>query len=408
MNASRQSELKGRKVIITGAFRFPEGDAAAARVLGIGKAIRELGREVVFAGWEADGRVADQDKDGFFSYQKFRYVSLNEFRTESLPPFKRLWRYLAAGSRTLAWLRSVDPDSVEAVIAYHGGSLFLIRLAAYCKSRGIRLIVDCTEWYDGNGLPGGRFGIAHLDNEFRLRVLNRLIGNVIAISVYLEDYYSRRGCKVVRVPPTIDFSDGRWRSFPNEVQPSETLRLVYAGVPAKKDLLGAALYGLRELKRLRLPVVLNLLGPTKEELLRCVDGDVQLLRDIQEMIFLHGRISQSDVPKIVSESDFSILLRPNKRYANAGFSTKLVESLAAGVPVLANQTGDICRYVRDGQEGLILKDHSAESFVEGVLRAHQMPTENRLEMRAAARLMALNSFDCLSYSNGLSFFFTHR
>ncbi len=408
MSASRQCESKGRRVIITGAFRFPEGDAAAARVLGIGKAIRDLGKKVVFAGWEANGQAADRDEDGFCSYQGFRYISLNEFRTESLSPLKRLWRYLAAGSKTLAWLRSIDSDSVDAVIAYHGSSLFLIRLAAYCRSRGIRLIVDCTEWYDGGGLPGGRFGIAHLDNEFRLRVLNRLIGNVIAISVYLEDYYLSRGCNVVRVPPTIDFSDGKWLDFSNVVLPGEKLRLVYAGVPAKKDLLGAALYGLRELKRLGSPVILNLLGPTKDELLRCVDGDVQLIGDIQEMIVLHGRIAQSDVPKAVAENDFSILLRPNRRYANAGFSTKLVESLAAGVPVIVNQTGDIGRYVRDGQEGLILKDHSVESFVEGVLRAQQLSSESRLRMRTAARLMAQESFDCLSYSSGLSRFFFHR
>ena len=42
-------------VLYVGAFGFPTRDAGAARVLGIGKALRSLGYEVVFGGGESHG-----------------------------------------------------------------------------------------------------------------------------------------------------------------------------------------------------------------------------------------------------------------------------------------------------------------------------------------------------------------
>ncbi len=61
------------RVYYVGAFSFPEGDAAAARVLNIGKALRETGFEVIYGGWEKEARLEDKDTDGNSYYQGFRY-----------------------------------------------------------------------------------------------------------------------------------------------------------------------------------------------------------------------------------------------------------------------------------------------------------------------------------------------
>ena len=97
------------------------------------------------------------------------------------------------------------------------------------------------------------------------------------------------------------------------------------------------------------------------------------------MVF-HGRVPQSMVPKCLAQMDFSVLLRPNARYAEAGFPTKLVESLSAGVPILANPTSDITQYVRDGREGVLLADHSPKAFAAGVERALAMPRDHWTDM----------------------------
>lgn len=390
------------RVLIVGAFRFPTGDAAAARVLGIAKSLRRVGCDVIFGGWEQKGNVDDNGHRGA-DFQGFPYVSQDEFRSTQLFAAKRLLRYLLAGSNTLRWIKGMPKDSVHTVIAYHGGSLFLMRLALLCRLRGIRLIADCTEWYAAEGLIGGRFGIAHLDNEFRMRFVNRMIGRLVVISHYLREYYEWRGCEVVRVPPTIDLSERKWPALESKSK-NGPFRLIYAGVPGKKDLLSAVLYGLRSLKREGKVVLLDLLGPSCEDLLACVDGDQALIDDLGDALVFHGRVPQETVPSLLARADFSILLRPLKRLSAAGFSTKLVESLAAGLPVMANRTGDIDRYIEDGRQGILLEGVTEEDFVSGVRRALELSTTELTAMRAHARKCAEDFFVYERYSEVLGRF----
>jgi hypothetical protein len=116
------------RIIYTGSFRFPDGDAGAARVLGIGKSRRAAGHEVIFAGWEGRGRHQDLRKNGYV-YQDFSYIPQGDLPTTS-------------------------------------------------RRSGIRLIVDCTEWYASQNLSGGKFGVPFLDNELRMRRLNVTVNRV--------------------------------------------------------------------------------------------------------------------------------------------------------------------------------------------------------------------------------------
>jgi glycosyltransferase involved in cell wall biosynthesis len=391
------------KVIYTGSFRFPDGDAAAARVLGIGKALCAAGHEVVFAGWEKQGRQDDLREDGF-TYQGFSYFSQGDLPTSTVSPLRRVLRFIRYGQNTLRWLEAQDMRDVKAIIAYHGGSWFLSRLISLCRQQGIRLIVDCTEWYAAHSLQGGRFGVPYLDNEIRMRHFNVAAGRVIAISSYLERYYLQYGCSVLRVPPLVDLGEEKWQSLQCAPADYGVLSVVYAGTPAKKDLLGNALRGLRILRDDGVSVKLHLIGPTREAVARCLDNDAPILEGLTEMLIFHGRVSQTEVPKLLAAADFSVLLRPQERYAQAGFPTKLVESLAAGIPVIANPTSDIAEYVRDGIEGILLDDDSPTAFVAGVKRALVLSRDQRETMRRNARLRAEASFDYKGYVQQLSTF----
>jgi glycosyltransferase involved in cell wall biosynthesis len=384
-------------VIYTGAFRFPEGDAAAARVLGIGKALRESGLKVVFAGWEEHERREDLQEDGTHSYQGFPYVSQADLRFKELGLGGRLTRYVLSGGNTLRWLRAINCKEVKAIIAYHGTSTFLHRLNIICRRNGIKLILDCTEWYDARALPGGRFGIVGLDNLIRMRLVNWRIGRIIAISSYLERYYAERGCGVLRIPPLVDLRESKWPAVRERQHENDILHLVYAGSPGQKDLIANAVKGLAILRKKRLPVVLHFIGPSKAEVYKLTAGDAGLRREVDAAVICHGRVSQSSVPKLLSDFDFSILLRPRKRYAEAGFPTKLVESISAGVPVIVNQTSDIGEYIRDGKEGILLPNYTIEAFVAGVTRLFGTERSEWFQMRRMARSRAATSFDFRNY-----------
>lgn len=392
-----------KRIIITGAFRFPDGDAASARVLGTAKALREAGYIVSFAGWEDHERPEDKQPDGLYRYQGFEYVSQQDLREQKLSPWRRLVRYLLMGRNTLSWLKSSDLNDVFAIIAYHGTTIFLLRLMLFCFRKDIKLFFDCTEWYDSRHLVGGRFGIVSIDNMIRMRLVNRMIGQGIVISSYLERYY--KNLHIIMIPPLIDITDSKWAQCEISSQiDSRHLDLVYAGTPAKKDLIGNALYGLEQLKSEGYDIRLHLLGPSRAALLACVEGDGVLLETIDDQLIFHGRVPQADVPKIVAKADFSVLLRPQERYAQAGFSTKFVESLMAGVPVISNKTGDVAKFVENDKEAILIDDYSPEAFANGVKQAMQLSLEQRLAMKVNARYLAEKKFDFREYIQPLTVF----
>ncbi len=197
----------------------------------------------------------------------------------------------------------------------------------------------------------------------------------------------------------VDITDEKWLPKIVNIKSNEKeyLKLVYAGTPGKKDLLGNALRGLKILRQEGIMVQLHIIGPSQDAVLACIDNDYTLFDEIADMIVIHGRVPQSDVPQLVSSADFSILLRPQERYAQAGFSTKLVESLMVGVPIIANITGDIGGFITDNREGILIEEHSPQAFANGVKKAVDMSAKHRLLMRGYARQCAEDHFEYNKY-----------
>jgi len=382
-----------------GAFRFPEGDAAASRVLGIGKALRALGYDVLFAGSEASPRPEDINSAGEPVYQGFHYYPQHETRTSRLGPIARLRRYFAAGANTEKFLRTLPAEELRGVILYNGLGGFHIRVGKFCRERRIPFLCDVTEWYEPRHCVGGSLGLHRWDVELTMRYWAPRCHGVLAISSYLERYFAGRGCRVVRVPPLVDLKDVKWPPPAGDCAGESELRLVFAGQAGKKDYVVNALRGLAKLGEEGKKVRLEVVGPSREELSASLGADAGLMSGLERQVEFSGRLPHREALKRVAACDFSLILRPPARYAMAGFPTKLVESLSCGVPVMANLTSDIASCVRDGVEGFILPDWSADALAAGLKRALALTGEQHREMRANARTRAAEVFD---YRNWVS------
>jgi glycosyltransferase involved in cell wall biosynthesis len=380
-------------VYYVGGFRFPDGDAAAARVLGTGKAVRAAGARVIFGGWEKAGRPQDRQSDGSFEFDGFRYVSQADLRYTHRSLAGRVAGVALAGRNTLRWLAREATRPGDVVISYHGGTYFLWRLKRWCQARGLRLVLDCTEWYAPRQLPGGRMSPAWWDSEIRMRLLNPAVGRLMVISSYLERYYGSRRCAVLRVPPLIDLEDVKWASTGGAALAGAPLTLAYAGTPGRKDLLANVFRAMLALRAQSEAVILNLIGPTRESLVQTVPETALSLNLLGDQVVFHGRVPQSDVPRRLMSSHFTVLLRPDAQYTRAGFPTKVVESLGAGVPVITNPTGDLSLCIQDGAEGVLLDDDSPESLALGMRRLIALGPAAWLGMRLAARRRAESAFD---------------
>ena len=375
---------KHQAVIYVGPFAFPYGGAAARRILGISKSLQAHGCDVkVASGQQPSGNAAS------FDYEGIEVHSLNERTAEAYPTLIKYMAYLTMGKKTIAWLDRLD-EKPDAIILYSGYSPYFLKLLPWCKLNNVRLIFDAVEWYDPPSKLHGIFNPYYWNIELAMRVLSPKCDSIIAISRYLEDYYRSKGCKTVRVPPTLDASSTEARLFPNG---SSIISLSYTGSPGHKDLLDNALEALLQLDQKGETFLLHIAGITDEQLLTFPALQKRGLQKIPECLKCYGVVPQARAIDIVRNADFSVLLRPNKRFANAGFPTKFVESFSVGTPVIANHTSDLAEYLKDEQTGIVCDDESVDSMLKSLKRIKELSSEIMSSMRSNARRVAEDAFD---------------
>ena len=370
------------KILYTGAFRFPTGDAAAARVLNIARLLRELGHEVEFLSF---GR--DRNNALVGTYDSFEYCVTEDLEQNAF--FARLRGAFQRGYKAYRMIRK-NIKSYDCVIVYNPALFFTIKILRICKCSNVKLVLDATEWYSCNDFIGKYLNITYWLNEINMRYITTKVDNVISITSFLDGHYAKSSNRII-LPPLVDLRENKWNenvpitSFPG-------VSLIYAGNSANsKDRIDVVLGALTRVVDEGFRIRILLLGNCNQELsARYVDYKTNIL-------FL-GKIPQKDVPSYYNVADFSILIRDNTRKSKAGFSTKLVESIASGVPPIINYTSDESRYLPENA-CIKLRDGDIESIIEALKRVCEMPKESRCVMRKHVKEVAVRHFDYRAYVN---------
>ena len=382
---TRQREYdncQGNWIAYAGLFKFPEGDAGARRVLGISRTLAGCGLNVlVLPGGNPVCALTSLD-------ERISYQGINEYSSDW--PVRRklhaiMWN---AGIRTIQSLNR-QPTQPRAVIVYGASTPLLRRLLGWCSQRSIPLICDVVEWYKGSHMLGGHLGPMHLSNIYCMRRLVKHSQGVIGISKLLCDYYRSSGLPVLCIPPTLKVSEVPCRF--GQCGLRNRIHLIYAGTPGKKDLLANALAAMELVDPSGSRFHLQIFGPTENQ-----------VRELwpnysDKTVEVCGPHTHEQTLHATKRADYSILLRPDERYANAGFPTKVVESLSCGTPVICNLTSDLGNFIHNRVEGIICSDHSAAAFAEALRIVTAIDIKLVHQMRRASRRQAERSFDSSRY-----------
>lgn len=378
-------------VAYIGHFLFPWGQAASRRVYGNARSLTRAGYNVVVA----SGSVLPTsitpleclDGEGSLAH-----IGLGTCPNQNDKQWQKALKLLFTDSQsTIDWLEA-QPRKPSHIILYGGYTPYLLRLLPWCRRHHIPLIADVVEWYQPEH-HGGTFGLTNINSSIAMRYLFHKCDGIIAISSYLADYFGKSGCPILRVPPTLDLSSPLATTDARRGE-DRPLTLIYAGSPGKKDLLAHVVRGIELADPQGRQIRLLVLGPDSTQVRSLLGGGA-----LPAFVQVLGKIEQTEVAQLYQEADFSVLLREPLRFAQAGFPTKFVESLANGTPVIANITSDLGEYLDDGSEGLVSSDHSPQAFAQAVGRALALSPGERSEMRQKARFQAERSFDFRNYSN---------
>jgi glycosyltransferase involved in cell wall biosynthesis len=194
----------------------------------------------------------------------------------------------------------------------------------------------------------------------RMGFLNKSVDGLIAISRYLEEYYKDH-VPTVYIPPLVDCDDPKWNSV--QRLPHKDFNLVYAGSPGRKDRLDILVDAIEGEK---IPIYLKIIGITKEQFHQ--QHPSFSMKNFTRITFL-GHISHSQVLSEIRNADYSCFFRDQTRLTQAGFPTKFVESIAAGIPVITNENSNISEYRKRLESCIIIDDLSVKSVTNSIKKA---------------------------------------
>lgn len=321
------------KILYIGGFELPDKNAAAQRVVGIAKALRELGYNVVFLNALKVNGSKTEIKKQYFGFECLEYQREKEYD------------YLFTAKTVLTKIAKVNPDIV---IAYNYPAYALDRVRKYCNSKGIMCYADVTEWYQAFGTNPLYRLIKNIDTKYRMEVVHKKMDGVIAISRFLYDYY-RDYVKTIIIPPTVDLNEDKW-NVPVEKE-NDVVSFVYAGSPsAQKEKLDLIVRAIEDVPH-EYGVRLNVVGITMNQYKQIYNAQSVPF----ERIKFWGRVEHREAIKMIKESDWSIIIRENNRVVKAGFPTKVVESISCGTPVIVNEFSNIADYL-DASNSIMVSD----------------------------------------------------
>lgn len=346
------------KVLYIGGFELPDKNAAAQRVIGIAKSLREAGHEVRFVNALKEYAREPHDTE-YFGFSTFEYKREGDKD------------YLFGAHKAISIIQKEKPN---AVIAYNYPAVALNRIRKYCQANNIKCIADVTEWPKPVGGSIVYRIIKELDTAYRMRYVQKHVDSVVAISRFLYDYY-REKVPTVLIPPTVDISDDKWNV--GVEKKTEVTSFAYAGSPSalkeKLDVIVRAIIECGKTER----IVFNVVGITKNQFVQMYSW----AGDLPKEIVFWGRIPHTDVIRIVRESSWSIILRDNNIVVKAGFPTKLVESISCGTPVIVNRFSNVTDYLTKNNSLLINSKEEIEEAIKTACKYTPIVDRERFDYR---------------------------
>ena len=336
------------KVLYIGWSGLPE-TAAGIRVYQIARVLREAGNEVIFL-CLSQPTAGKQDE---IEYDGFRYI----LKEQSKSKIKNVKNIFCGCADFCVIKDTIATEKPDTVIVYNEKERLTEKIIAFCHPRGITVGADVTEWYELSRSRKWNYVVAK-NVDYRIRNMDSKLDYIISISPYLTAYYQSHGCKnVIEIPPIMN-------CVKSEIVPTihGVRHLVYAGSPAQKDLILPYLIAIKDINNDQVRVVADIVGVTKEQVKTLLQID-----DPEKIgIIAYGRVPHEECVKVIEEADFSILFRENLRYAKAGFSTKLSESLSLGIPVLCNAVGGADEIIKDGFNGVKIEGCDSASIMKAI------------------------------------------
>ncbi|HMM93615.1 hypothetical protein [Phycicoccus sp.] len=248
------------------------------------------------------------------------------------------------------------------------------------------MIGELVDWYELDDVSGvGPTAVLALSNGIAMPWLRRRAAGFVVASSELAGYVARHGTPVEVVPAVmsaVGVSGSRRVA-------DGVLRVGYVGSPGRRD--GPTLSNLEHVAR-------SWEGPPLEIHVAGVDPPSNgwvAAPDVR--VVHHGRVPREEALALVGGCDATVLQRQaERRFARAGFPSKVAESMVLGTTPVVNPTSDLAALLHSGRDCILLRDDSAAALLDGLTALVESPIERRRVEATGVRLFSVASAEgCL-------------
>jgi glycosyltransferase involved in cell wall biosynthesis len=302
--------------------------------------VRRYAEALVRRGDQVDAiAIAREGQPAFEMIQGVRVFRIQKRRIDESGPFSYLVKLLLFFVRS-AWLLTVKHlREPYHVIHVHSVPDFEVFATLVPRLMGARVILDIhdivPEFY------GSKFRVGERSVIFRLLVLverlSILYSNHVIISNHLwQKKLIGRSVRAEKCTALINYPDPTiFHRRDGELPKPDTFVLCYPGTLAWHQGLDIATEAMVRLRD-RAPNVKLLLvgdGPERERLRQMIVD-----QKLEDRVSLTGLVPLEKVAEIMATIDAGVVPKRTDSFGNEAFSTKIMEFMAMGVPVIASRT----------------------------------------------------------------------
>lgn len=355
------SKAKQNCVIYIGDFDLRNENVQAHLVKNNAKILNRLGYRVAFIGVNREAT--------FEEIERLPKLDVGEgnllLELQSTLSVKGIMQYRRTTQLILSFMDEVAQEAnVKFVISYQSPTYapILKKVALWCWEKGAKYVVNCADITIFNSQPLLRRMVMTLNWNYLHKVNRKYSDGLISVSRYIERFYQKEGMPSVIIPPLFD------DFLENDYQLADTTTFVYAGSPfvlkenvstvGMKDRLDKIVDLCLHLSDDGAKYRLEIIGITKDLYTTCIPRHKDALDSNADIVFM-GRYSHKDTLNAVRNADYMLNYRDINVMNKAGLSTKLVESVSLGTPVVMNSVGDTFLYLCEGVTGYQLTGNTS-------------------------------------------------
>ena len=394
------------KVYILTPEAFPNGMAATGRIKCYARAIHEAGADCeiwIYHRTEVYGKKPKNTVgNGLFEGIGYHYIGGTPLRGSNV--FIRRFNDWRDKRNMIAHLdRNLNPN--DCILFYGGQDVeFTMRVIKVAHKHGAFYTRDLCELPYGTGVETLS---AIRKRKYTLERQFPQLDGVIAISdtlATLARSYTRKDCKIVKVPIMVDFEQYR---LEDTSQQEKVPYIFHSGtLYEQKDGFVGMLEAFGKAKqKLNSPLKFISTGHVKgsrheHEIIRVINQ-----YHIENDVMFTGYLSNDELKAKLQGAALVIINKYKTQQNHYCFSTKLGEYLAAAKPVIITRVGEAMNWLTDGKDCIIVEPEDNDALADAIVEAVSQLASMR-NIGKNGQNMCRHAFDYRNYGKVLVDFFT--